>query len=96
MMGVLPDAEYPLTSRTLAPGDRLVFYTDGVIEAFDPRGEEFEVRRLIALLEASRDEPDRFADALLARLAAWRGGRNASDDLTLLVVDIEGGIATPR
>jgi sigma-B regulation protein RsbU (phosphoserine phosphatase) len=89
MMGVMSDAEYPSTSRALARGDRLVLYTDGAIEAFNPGGEAFELERLIDLLETSRDAPDHFADAVLARLAAWRGGRGATDDLTLLVLDVE-------
>jgi phosphoserine phosphatase RsbU/P len=89
MLGVRSDAEYPLTSRRLARGDRLVLYTDGVIEAFNPRGELFELEGLIALLGSSRDEPERFADAVLARLAAWRGDRGATDDLTLVVLDID-------
>ncbi len=89
MMGVRSEVEYPSTSRVLVPGDRLVLYTDGAIEAFSPGGELFEVRRLIDLLETSRDEADGFADAVLARLAAWRGGGAATDDLTLLVLDIE-------
>ncbi len=89
MMGVRTDAVYPCTSRPLARGDRLILYTDGAIEAFNPRGELFELERLIALLESSREEPERFADLVLARLAAWRGGRGATDDLTLLVLEIE-------
>jgi phosphoserine phosphatase RsbU/P len=89
MMGMQSNATYPSTSRQLARGDRIVLYTDGVIEAFNPKGELFELDRLIALLEASHDEPERFADAVLARVAAWRGGRGATDDLTLMVLEID-------
>lgn len=89
MMGVRSDAAYPCTSRALRPGDRLVLYTDGAIEVFNRRDEPFELDRLIELLATSRDGPEQFADAVLGRLAAWRGGRGATDDLTLIVLDVE-------
>lgn len=89
MMGMLSSATYPSTSRQLARGDRIVLYTDGVIEAFNPKGELFELDRLIALLDASRDGPERFAEAVLARVAAWQGGGGATDDLTLVVLEVD-------
>lgn len=89
MMGMQSDAAYPSTSRQLTRGDRIVLYTDGVIEAFNPKGELFELDRLIALLEASHDEPERFADAVLGRVAAWRCGRGPTDDLTLMVLEVD-------
>jgi sigma-B regulation protein RsbU (phosphoserine phosphatase) len=89
MMGLLSNATYNAASRQLARGDRIVLYTDGVIEAFNPKGELFELDQLIALLDASRDEPERFADAVLASVAAWRGGRGATDDLTLVVLEVD-------
>jgi sigma-B regulation protein RsbU (phosphoserine phosphatase) len=90
LMGFAPDVEYPVMQRRLARGDRLLFYTDGAIEATSPRDELFELDRLSELLEGSRDAAQGLADQVLASLAAWRGGAGATDDLTLLVVDYQG------
>lgn len=73
------------TTLSLAPGDRVVVYTDGVVEAMNPRNEEFEMKRLLEHTRrnhaaASRD----YTERLLAALAAHRGRAEQSDDITLL------------
>ena len=45
-LGILPGAEYEQSSITCAPGDTVVFYTDGVTEAIDTEEEEFGMERL--------------------------------------------------
>jgi sigma-B regulation protein RsbU (phosphoserine phosphatase) len=95
LMGLKPEAEYPLTRRILSRGDRILFYTDGAVEATSPRGEHFELERLSALLESARDPVDDCAERILRGLAAWRGGTGASDDLTLLVLDIDAPAPSP-
>jgi sigma-B regulation protein RsbU (phosphoserine phosphatase) len=53
VLGVLPDATYELGTLALEPGDRLVFFTDGLVEATDGR-DEFGEDRLVALVQARR------------------------------------------
>jgi sigma-B regulation protein RsbU (phosphoserine phosphatase) len=53
VLGVLADAVYELGQVTLEPGDRLVFFTDGLVEATDGR-EEFGEDRLTALVQSQR------------------------------------------
>ena len=77
------------------PGDRLLLYTDGVIEAVRPgKDEGFGEGGLTALLSSEAAQPpDRFADVLLERLAAWAGtpaGSALQDDVTVLVVQRSG------
>ncbi|MBF5083030.1 SpoIIE family protein phosphatase [Quadrisphaera sp. INWT6] len=92
LVGPFADVEVAEVEVALAPGDQLVLYTDGVVEAFDPGGaqlgEEGLLAALAALPEAERRGPGaaaRTAAAVGAAVAGHVGG-GAVDDLTLLVV----------
>lgn len=87
LMGAFAEAEYTQLERPLDPGDRLLLYTDGVMEAANAADEEFGLDRLEALLAetAALDLPAQ-ADAILARLAAWRGTVAQGDDVTLVLL----------
>jgi sigma-B regulation protein RsbU (phosphoserine phosphatase) len=77
-------AEYPLES-----GDRLVLYTDGILEAANATGEEFGPHRLSALLkDGARLNPEAAADHIISSLQTWSKSQN--DDLTVLVCDYTG------
>jgi len=74
------------SSTSLMPGDLLVLYTDGLIEATaaDGSGARFGIERLIALVEEyGALAPTEVRDRTLAALAAFAGRRE--DDVTLLV-----------
>lgn len=64
VLGVMPDAAYELGTITLEPGDRLLFFTDGLVEATDGR-DEFGEARLVSLVQARRQQA---AGALVAGL----------------------------
>lgn len=72
---------------TMAPGDLLVLYTDGVTEAMDPKGEEWGVAGLRATLEVGAA---RGADAVVSgvreRLLRFVGDRPPHDDMTLVAL----------
>jgi sigma-B regulation protein RsbU (phosphoserine phosphatase) len=73
----------------LAPGDLLFFYTDGLVEAEDDRGEQFGAERVEAILI---EEHGRGIDAVLERIErdvnAFRGAVDALDDATLMAMRI--------
>src|SRR5204862_6139315 len=52
--GIDPDRDYRVEETVLAPGDALFLFTDGITEAFNPKGEEFGNARLEQALEAAR------------------------------------------
>jgi sigma-B regulation protein RsbU (phosphoserine phosphatase) len=86
-LGVLPGLTYEEHSIALAPGDRLVFYSDGVTEVFSPQGAIFGEERLLQLLESSPDDTAQaLLDAILASVYGFCGAEALTDDLTLLVL----------
>jgi sigma-B regulation protein RsbU (phosphoserine phosphatase) len=54
VLGAMPGIEYPDHTVQLRRGDRLVLYTDGVTEAFNPADEAYGVERLIAEVRGAR------------------------------------------
>ncbi len=88
MMGIFSDAEYAMTERTLLPGDRLLLYTDGVVEAENAGQEEFGRDRLLHLLKQTAAlAHDHAADQILTAVQRWSATQD--DDLTLLICDFQ-------
>lgn len=91
VLGPFPDAVFPVTTTALQAGDRVVLYTDGVIEARNSSGSFFEDAGFKRFIEDHRSlAPESFADALLDHLSVWTGkaSRKAfDDDLTLMILD---------
>ena len=89
-LGIIDDAEIEEKTISLAPGDIVLFFTDGVIETLNPAGEEFGEARLSAVLCAHRDAPaEAIADAIDAAARAFAGDAAQYDDFTLIVVKRE-------
>jgi sigma-B regulation protein RsbU (phosphoserine phosphatase) len=77
--------------RSLEPGDLVVWYTDGVIEAQDPTGRPFGDRRLQHLLkrlDRQRLTPVSVHELVQASVAAHRAGRPLADDETVVVAQV--------
>ena len=90
VLGFIPETHYTTTELPFVTGDRLVLYTDGVVEATSPGGEYFETDRLRELLQQRTDlTPERWADYVLDSLRQWVGKPTLEldDDLTLIVLD---------
>jgi serine phosphatase RsbU (regulator of sigma subunit) len=84
---MIDDATYADATLTLGPGDRLYFYTDGVIEALDANDAEFGQQRLLDAMASVRERPLRAGlDAIAADVRAWCGGQ-LRDDVSLLAVE---------
>jgi phosphoserine phosphatase RsbU/P len=88
VLGVFDSRDYESGSAQLAPGDRVILFTDGVTEACSPAGDEFGEARLLRLLE---DHGHLSADDLQARIlaaVAEFSGSRWQDDATLLVLAV--------
>lgn len=72
---------------TLAPGDRLVVCTDGVVGACDPTGRAAGSEGISDLLDGLRsEEPEHLGGRLWEALNAWQGGQTPADDQTVLLL----------
>ena len=89
-LGINPGTSFPSGSTTLVPGDLLVIFTDGVIEAVNEHDQEFGEARLLDLLRAT---PPESAAATLARFTsaveAFAGTARQHDDITWLIFRME-------
>jgi phosphoserine phosphatase RsbU/P len=87
VLGLLPEASWTMESLTLADGEAVVFYSDGISESFSPAACEFGVEGVRAALAASRGgDAHAIGQAVLDAAANHRAGREAEDDVTLLVL----------
>ena len=90
-VGILPEAEYEAHLVSLAPGARLVLYSDGVTECEDAGGQNFGIARLQALLAQQSGQPLAASrPALLAALHSWCEGDSFDDDVSFLVLEVPG------
>ena len=86
-LGVAPDFEYRQNTITLAPGDTLVLYTDGVTEAMNGAQEEFGVERLRGVFAAAPPGDSReTSQAVFNAVHAFAGDTPQSDDVTCLAL----------
>lgn len=85
LVGLFQDWECRFADFTLAPGDLLALYTDGVTEAVNDCGEDFGEENLIQRLRHYRDQPCHDAvEAITTEVCALSPG-NQQDDITLIL-----------
>lgn len=90
-VGLAPDTRFLVEHRNLAPGDRMILYTDGVTEAQNDAGEFFGRRRLReAVLRADGADCDGMHAAIQKAILDFTAGAEQADDLTLVVVEFRG------
>lgn len=94
-LGVLDDGDYQTGRMTLAPGDALVLFTDGVTEAANADDDLFTVRRIETALASARPREDArgLAEGLAHDVRVFVGEAPQSDDIAILVVRYEGPAA---
>jgi sigma-B regulation protein RsbU (phosphoserine phosphatase) len=85
-LGMFTDGTYEEGTIKLQPCDTVIAYTDGLIEAVNPSGEEWGVEGLRrAAEESSAQQPDEIVEAIFSALDEFSGG-GQTDDATLLVL----------
>ena len=86
-LAVLSGVDFEEGEVTLAPGDTLVLYTDGVTEAMDIEKEEFGMERLRAVFAGGQPESAETAnEAVFAAVREFVGDAPQSDDITCLTL----------
>lgn len=86
-LGLMPGMTYEEKETTLACGDTVLFYSDGLAEAHDPAGEMFGFPRLQALLGTYDQESDLITYALDALVRFTGPGWEQEDDVTLVTLE---------
>jgi serine phosphatase RsbU (regulator of sigma subunit)/predicted ester cyclase len=86
-LGLMPGMSYDENETVLVPGESVLFYTDGLIEAHNSRGEMFGTPRLRSLLSERFESGRGLSATLLDELERFTGERwEQEDDITLLTL----------
>ena len=89
-LGIDPTTPYAALDVALEPGDLLLFYTDGIVEAQDVSHTLFGFERLEMLLHAHGDlAPAALIDRVLAAVEAFAGSASQHDDMTIMAIRID-------
>jgi serine phosphatase RsbU (regulator of sigma subunit) len=90
-LGIDPASAFPTgPGTTLEPGELVVLFTDGIVEAASPEGEQFGLGRTLTIVRAhQREAPDAILDALFHAVGDF-SGHPPQDDLTAVILKAEG------
>jgi sigma-B regulation protein RsbU (phosphoserine phosphatase) len=83
-LGVEADADYRPARFDLDPGDVVVFYSDGLVDAIDAAGGALGRERLARAVAQSGGGPDQVGESILAALGRHTHGRSPLDDVTIV------------
>jgi hypothetical protein len=88
--GIMSEAKYDAATITLAPGDWLVIFTDGLVEAVNARDEEYGEIRLRTALETGKSlQPSELLRRLMGDLDLFVGNTPQHDDVTCMLLKSE-------
>ena len=91
IVGLFEHATFDEETLQLDPGDVLVVFSDGVTEALNVAGEEFGEERLLACIEAHRqNDLSNLLSAIFKDVRDFASGAMQSDDITALVLKYVG------
>jgi serine phosphatase RsbU (regulator of sigma subunit) len=83
-LGIRPDVHYETKEILLSPGESILFFTDGVVEAENENNELLGNDRLLSYIRNAKGPP--WGKGLLDFIDDWRGNSSANDDLTILEI----------
>jgi sigma-B regulation protein RsbU (phosphoserine phosphatase) len=90
-LGLFPDAQYDLLTIQTKPGDLIVFFSDGIVDAENAEGEMFGTDRLRLVLRdnpQARQSAQATVDAILSAVDAFQAGTAHFDDETVVVIRV--------
>lgn len=85
-LGLFCEGGYPGERLSLAPGESLLLFTDGLSESFGPEREEYGTKRTGRVAAESYATADELVKACLADVSAFRAGAPCSDDVTVMAL----------
>jgi serine phosphatase RsbU (regulator of sigma subunit) len=94
--GQLRMARYADSEVAFLPGDRLLLFSDGFPECFDPGGEQFGYERAVAAFrDVAPRSPSEIVASLFSAADTWAAGRPYDDDVSFLVVACREALPAP-
>jgi serine phosphatase RsbU (regulator of sigma subunit)/CHASE2 domain-containing sensor protein len=89
-LGILEEANYEETQFQMEPGDKVVFYTDGIVEAMDKNQQIYGFERLQAVIKSSPAETaEALMNDIISSVSDFTGAAPQHDDLTIIVVSAD-------
>ncbi|MDH3744414.1 MAG: serine/threonine-protein phosphatase, partial [Acidobacteriota bacterium] len=88
-LGALKNGNYQLCGVEMGPGDLILGYSDGVVDARSPDDEPFGTDRLAQVVADGPDGPRKLVDYVMGVLADFTRGTEPYDDLTLVAVQCD-------
>ena len=90
-IGLEKKTRYHQIDTILLPGDIVVLYTDGIIEAMDERGQQYTLESLQQVIRAHRDlAPEKLKKAIIEDMTTFVGKAKQHDDQTFLLMKVDG------
>ncbi len=83
-LGMLPGMKFSQETAVIGPGDTVVLYTDGIVEAMNAREELYGYERFEALLRKGSGDPEALKGAILSDVDRFTGLSPQHDDMTLV------------
>ena len=90
-LGILPGAEFEQRTIVCQPGDTVVFYSDGVTEAFNSEDEEFGMDRLLEIFDPKPADCRQTIESIFDAVSAFAGNAPQFDDITCLALRCSEG-----
>jgi serine phosphatase RsbU (regulator of sigma subunit) len=88
-MGLIPNAQFKTTQAKLAPGDFLLFFTDGVVEAEDKAGSDYGIEGLRQSIRSNLDQPtESLLEAIIGDVYKFADSTVLTDDACLVVAEL--------
>lgn len=88
-LGLFPDVKYEEFSLSTQPGDALIFFSDGIVDAQNAEGDMFGEERLRCVVKENQHRPaSKIADAILGEVGKFQKGKERFDDETVVVLRV--------
>lgn len=89
ILGLEGISEWSEQELVIGQTDRLILLTDGITETLSPKGETFGRKRVIEVIEKSRQKPvEAFSERLIESIVTFRGSGIQLDDITMLAIEL--------
>jgi serine phosphatase RsbU (regulator of sigma subunit) len=89
-LGILDEANYEETQLQMAPGDKVVYYTDGIVEAMNKHEDMYGFERLHEVVNSSPAETaEALMEDIIKDVSDFTGAAPQHDDLTIIVVSAD-------